>query len=99
MREFYRRLCGRALHTNEKDAIQAARSRVTISGATRSFALYEDPAATRDDLREAVTMFEETERIARRVYGGAHPLTSWIEGALQRARAKLRARDTPSANV
>ena len=43
--------------------------------------------ATLEDLCEAVTMFEETERTARRVLGGAHPLTSTIERELQKARA------------
>ena len=37
--------------------------------------LYEDDGATLDDLREAVTTLEDTERTARRVLGGAHPLT------------------------
>ena len=58
-------------------------------------ALYEDPAATLDDLREAVATLEETERIARRVFGGAHPLTGGIEETLRDARAALRARETP----
>ena len=34
-----------------------------------------DPGATLDDLREAVATLEDVERIARRVLGGAHPLT------------------------
>ena len=59
--------------------------------------LYEDPNATLDDLREAVTMFEEIEPTARRVLGGAHPLARWIEKSLQIARAVLRARETPSS--
>ena len=42
-------------------------------------AFYGNPGATLDDLREAVTMFEETERIALRVLGGAHPLTVDIQ--------------------
>ena len=58
-------------------------------------ALYEDPAATRDDLREAVTTLEETAPTARRVFGGAHPLTTDIEHALQESRAVLRAREAP----
>ena len=58
--------------------------------------LYENPDATLDDLREAVTTFDETERIARRVLGGAHPLTKGIENELRAARAALRARETPS---
>ena len=59
-------------------------------------ALYMDPAATLDDLREAVTTLEDTERIARRVLGGAHPLTVEIEHNLENSRAALRARETPS---
>ena len=58
-------------------------------------ALYEDPAATRGDLREAVTTLEDVERTARRVFGGAHPSTSSIEQSLQNSRDKLAARETP----
>ena len=58
-------------------------------------ALYADPAATLDDLREAVTTLEDAERIARRVFGGAHPTTAGIEKALRGARAALRAREAP----
>ena len=43
--------------------------------------------ATLNDLREAVATLEETERIARRVLGGAHPTTLGIERSLQNARA------------
>ena len=56
-------------------------------------ALYRDPSATLDDLREAATTFEEIERIARRVFGGAHPDTMGIEKYLREAQAALRARD------
>jgi tetratricopeptide (TPR) repeat protein len=62
-------------------------------------ALYEDPDATLDDLREAVTALEETERTARRVLGGAHPLTTGIEKSLRDARAALRARETAVAGA
>ena len=62
-----------------------------------ALALYRDPGATLDGLREAVTTLEETERIARRVMGGAHPLTADIEDELRCARATLRARETPDA--
>ena len=55
-----------------------------------------DPAATLDDLREAATMLEEIEPTARRVLGGAHPLTVDIEGDLRNVRATLNARETPS---
>ena len=50
--------------------------------------------ATRDDLREALTTFEDTARIARRVMGGTHPLTVYIEGRLRDARAAIHARET-----
>ena len=60
-------------------------------------ALYFDPGATLDDLREAVTTLEDMGRIARRVLGSAHPVTTGIERALRQARAKLRrARETSS---
>ena len=58
-------------------------------------ALYKDPAATLDDLCEAVEVLEETTRTARRVMGRAHPLTVAIEHDLRNARAILRARETP----
>ena len=54
-----------------------------------------DTGATLDDVREAVTMLEESERTARRVLGSAHPLTVDIEDELRDARAALRARETP----
>ena len=53
-------------------------------------ALFRDAAATLDDLREAVTTFEDAARIARRTFGGAHPLTARIERGLQNARDMLR---------
>ena len=49
-------------------------------------ALYRDPGATLDEIRESVTTLEDMGRIARRVLGGAHPLTSQIELDLDRAR-------------
>jgi len=66
---------------------------------TYAEALYKDPAAKLDDLREAVTTLEEIRRTARRVLGGAHPTTSRIEGSLRNARAALRARDTPPTSA
>ena len=60
-------------------------------------ALYEDDAATLDDLREAVTTLEETARTARRVLGATHPITVKIEHALPDARAALRAREEASS--
>ena len=61
--------------------------------------LYNDPNATLDDLNEAVNTLEEIERIARRVFGGAHPDVANIEKALQDARAVLRARETGLAEA
>ena len=55
-------------------------------------AIYRDPAATLEDLREAVTRFEETTRIARRVLGGEHPLTTGVEKTLGKSRAAYDAR-------
>jgi len=60
-------------------------------------ALCADSAATLADLRESVTTLEETERTARRVLGGAHPLTGNICGSLRTARTVLHARETPSS--
>ena len=62
-------------------------------GYARAF--YEDPVATVDDLREAVTTLEETTRTARRVMGRVHPLTAAIEVDLRNARAILHAREAP----
>ena len=52
-------------------------------------ALYKADGGTLGHLREAVTTFEEIERTARRVLGGAHPTTKGIERALQKSRAAL----------
>ena len=59
--------------------------------------LYKDVAVTLDDLREAVSTLEEIERIVRRVFGGAHPLTRGIDGDLRDAQAALRDRETPGS--
>jgi hypothetical protein len=56
-------------------------------------ALCKDPDATLDDLREAVTTLEDTERTARRVLGGAHPIAEGVKNALRNARAALAARE------
>ena len=56
--------------------------------------LYEDNSATLNDLREAVATLKDAGRIARRVLGGAHPLTKRIEFHLRKSRAVLRARET-----
>ena len=57
-------------------------------------ALYQDGAATLDELREAVTTLEDAARIARRVLGSAHPDAVGIEGDLRHARDELRACET-----
>ena len=51
--------------------------------------LYSDPAATLDDIREAVTTLEDVAPSARRVLGGAHPLVSLVQRDLEGARAAL----------
>ena len=55
--------------------------------------LYRADGPTLDDLHEAVTTLEDLERTARRVLGGAHPLTVDIEGNLRVFRAARRARE------
>ena len=59
-------------------------------------ALYENTSATLDELREGVTTLEETTQTARRVLGGAHPLTESIELSLRDSRAALAAREAPA---
>ena len=58
-------------------------------------ALYEDPAATRGELREATTTLEDLERTTRRVLGGAHPLVLAIERNLDESREMFYARGQP----
>ena len=48
-----------------------------------------DESEALNDLREAMTTLEETEPIARRVFGGAHPTTVLIETNLRAARAAI----------
>ena len=62
-------------------------------------ALYEDPGATPEDLRKAVTTLEEIDRTARRVLGGAHPHLPNVERHLRDARAALRAREAQSGEA
>ena len=61
-----------------------------------------DTGATLDDLREAATTLEETERTARRVLGGAHPDVVGMGEALRLARealAESAPEDTPSGGA
>ena len=58
--------------------------------------LFATPGATLQDTREAVAILEDIEQIARRVLGGAHPVTVGIEtnlGRSRKARELLRARE------
>ena len=57
-----------------------------------AMALYLDPSATLGNLREAVNTLDNTDRTARRVFGGAHPLVVAIEQSLPRPRASPRPR-------
>ena len=56
-------------------------------------ALYIDTGATLDDLREAVATLEESERTARRVLGGAHPLVLALESSIRLSRKALQTRE------
>jgi hypothetical protein len=67
--------------------------------STYAAAIVNDTGATLDDLREAVATLEEIERTARRVLGGTHPLTEGFRHNLSRARAALRARETPASSA
>ncbi len=55
--------------------------------------LYMDAGATLDDCREAVKTLEDTERIARRVLGGAHPLVGDIAVDFKWVRELLNLND------
>jgi hypothetical protein len=55
-------------------------------------ALHDDPSATLDNFREAVTTLEDATRIARRVLGGAHPFVEFNELRLRRLNARATAR-------
>ena len=63
-----------------------------------AMALYSDPDATLDDIREAVATLDKLKQTFRRQLGGAHPKTVAIEGSIQEARMALllRASETPS---
>ena len=62
-------------------------------------ALQKNPAGTLDDLRESVETYGDVSRIALRVLGGAHPITTGIETALKNSRAALHARETPPSSA
>ncbi len=93
-----RRVFGSAhpLTTGIGEDVQVARAWLLTMRRNYARALYLAAGATLDDLREAVTTLEDTERTARRVLGRSHPTTAGVERALREARAALRARETPS---
>ena len=74
----------------------AARIAPATTRDESSLEVAQGDGATLDDLLEAVETLEESERIARRVFGGTHPILYAIEDFLQESRAVLRARDPPS---
>ena len=80
------RVARRVLGENHADTLRPR--------STYAEALYRDGDATLDDLSEAVTTLEDTERIARRVLGGGHPFVTGIERSLRNARAALHARES-----
>ena len=50
-------------------------------------ALFQSP----DNLTEAVKIFEDATRRCRRVFGDAHPLTTAMQGGLEKARSAVEA--------
>ncbi len=52
--------------------------------------LYMDDDATPTDRREGITTLEETERTARRVLGGSHPLVAEMQKSLRDVQAAVR---------
>ena len=66
-----------------------------LARPTASASAVDGDVATLDEIREAVTTLEDTDRIARRVLGSAHPLVVAIGRSLKNARSVLRARETP----
>ena len=65
---------------------------MSSAGGVSSRARNTDADATVDDLGEAVGMLLQTARTARRVLGGAHPLTGNIDGYLGQVHEILGAR-------
>ena len=62
-------------------------------------ALFEDDAATLDDLHEAVETLESVARVWTRVFGEAHPETQIVHAALKNAREMLAARAAASSGA
>ena len=57
--------------------------------------LYQDPGATLESNREAVTILEDIKRIAYSALGRSHPTARRIRWQLRHARAALAARESP----
>ena len=87
-------VCTRA--PRERMAVRKSSKLLDVPRLDEHHFLYTNTDATIDDLREAVTTYEDTERIARRVLGGAHPQTAAMEEGVRDARDALHARETPS---
>ena len=71
---------------------------LTMRG-TYAEALYLDTSTTLGDLRGAVAMLEEIERIARRAFGTSHPTVVKCGLALRNARGTLRAREILQSSI
>ena len=56
--------------------------------------LYRDDNASRDDVVEAIEIFEDVQRRARRVFGPKHPNWTHLPKLLEGAREKLASFDT-----
>jgi len=51
--------------------------------------LFEDDAASRDDVADAISQLEELLRTAHRIYGPANPLVKNVKETLEFARERL----------
>ena len=87
------------VHGGRAQVLDASFSQALFRAGPSGEGPYQNAAATLHDRREAVSTLEDAERIARRVFGRAHPDTAAIEASLQKARAALRARETPSRSA
>ena len=75
-------------------ALSANHESVTRLRWNYATCLYDDPAASRDDLVESLTIHEEIYSTTRRIYGPTHPFAEAIQRELGRVRSKLAAFDT-----
>ena len=96
----------RAPHASKHSTVSCASTALYMDASEQALvrtvyarALFLDTGATLEDLREAVTTLGDVVRIARRVFGGEHPLTMALGEDLQDARAALRARETPPGSA